>query len=100
MDVIFNMDENEIKQIKEDATNARQISYDELKNKLEFSRNGANVHTVNKSIFYINYFLNNEEERYKYSKNYDRLDDLRYAIFKAIKYNDWKQLSEHMRSWF
>jgi hypothetical protein len=100
MEGIFDMDENEIKQIKENSNNAKQISYEELKNKLEFARNGANVHTVNKAIFYINCFLKNEEERYKYGKNYDRLSDLRYSIFMAIKYNEWKKLSEHMRSWF
>lgn len=87
-------------QIIADRAEVRSLSYDEIKYRLERSRDGANVHHVNKALFYIDYFLAHEEKRFLYGKKYDRLDDLVYFAFHAMKYGTWGQLKEWMGGWF
>lgn len=93
----MNKDE-EIAEIKARSERAKQTDVVELINTLERERNGANVHTVNKAIFYLNYFTNNEEARYLYK--FDRLQDLKYAIVLALETKDYTKLSRHMNGWF
>lgn len=73
--------EEDIAKIKKDRADARSLSYDEIVFRLENVRNGANVHTVNKCIFYLNYFHNNEDARFKNGRHFDRLDELRYRVY-------------------
>jgi hypothetical protein len=87
-------------QIIADRAEVRSLSYDEIKNKLERARDGANVHHVNKAIFYIDYMLTHDDFRYKHGRKVDRLDDLVYFAFHAMKYGTWRQLNEWMGGWF
>lgn len=94
------LSDEQIAKIKALSEKARQMSIEELVLLLEKSSDGANVHTVNKAIFYLNYFSNSEDARYFYGKPYDRLHDLKCEIMQSLEEKDFDRLSRYMRSWW
>ena len=90
----------EMLDILKNAKEADGISVDDFVYRLEVAKDGANVHTVNKAIFYLKEFSANEAERFKYSSNYDRLHELKCYVLSALKTNDFRKLSAMMRGWW
>jgi len=93
-------DDSQVKLFQEMAEIAKTISVDEFVNKLERLGNGAKIHTINKSIFYLREFSENEEQRFKYGPKYDRLNDLKIHIYDMIENGNWNDLELHIRSWW
>lgn len=91
-----NPTEEEIALLKRDKEEAKNTSYEMLKYNLEKASNGDRIHTVNKAKFHIDYMLKNKEYRFKISKKFDRLKELCFMVFCAIKYSSWKELDEWM----
>lgn len=88
----------QIEEIKTRYEKTKQTTIEELISTLEKLSDGANVHTINKSIFYLKYFSTHETERYVY--NFDRLEDLKYEIILALEEKSFEKLSKHMRGWW
>lgn len=89
--------EDEIAKLMADREECDSLSYDEIKRRLETAGGGANIHDVNKAKFWIDYYQKRDDLRFKYNKNYDRLRELCFMAFCAVKYDDWRELKEWMR---
>ena len=92
--------EKEMQEIIEYSKQAKEITTDDFIYRLEQIRDGANVHTVNKAIFYLKHFSSNQAIQFQYGPHYDRLHELKTYIVEALDKKDFKKLSSMMGGWF
>jgi len=95
-----NPTEEEIKILKDDRLESDNTSIDSIIYKLEKLGSGAKIHTINKAKFHLNYLSKNEKERFKFGKHYDRLSELMFEVFIALKYGEWKELEQYMKGMY
>jgi len=91
------MERQEIERIKQCGKEFDEaFSLDVLIFDLEKKSNGANVHLINKTIFYLHHFEKNKEERFQYK--YDRMKEIACDALYYIKYNDKQFLERSLKN--
>lgn len=89
-----------IEEAKKKLEEGKQANPDDLIFKLEKARNGANVHSINKAIFYLRHFQRNDKDRFIHNGTYDRLLFLKIDVIEALETKDWGKLGRMMSNWF